>query len=1006
MGKRIASLFVVMVLWCTSVSFCAEAVMDYPTAQLRTTNEYDLNVCVGENVSIDFAPSYDDESEEAKWWRDNGRHYLQIRTANSSNDYNGYIKKFDANRYTWGETYYSDEIIETGWDFVAEAEPGQTSCNIGTLPLGRYIVIVVSDYGIQYGVIIAKYNVTVSETENVFDISPKSGKANRIVGKNKDGSNEYDYGTGDPFTFIVVTSTEVKQISICGDKQDETKWHEISYQYLRDVCDLKAVDNGEGTKTWTFILYINEPGDRTFMVQVDGKNTEMTAKVTVVAQNTLPEDEVPALPTEGGGFDEEEGTTGETQTKPVGAVEKLKDVFSKLGGSFSSVDEMVANIVDKVGSFFAGLFGKDNANIDEALPSAKILVLGIGESVGYRDGEQIEVPNPPYLKSDRTLIPLKLVANSFGATVEWEAETQTVIVKNQETVAKYVVGKKNYQVQGTYYVMNNGVIQPEYTDIEKTFAGVSETVWNKNEGTTFVPIKALCETVFGLYINYIDNIKSDQEGVLVIYSAESSIESDDYYTTLISPHVHQWVSNGAGKHSCSICGRTWKCEGNPCKKCGYMVLPDIPKGMSKSFVIDSRILSNLTNDQIYYAPAYKENHESAVYRALGWIGNNVYGDTHNEKLVYKRLLIEYFDNMNSSEKEENETIEAVQLLCKNIDSTISILKGLYDHLKPVTKLMDSATQAELKEICEMLEFLSSEKQNIFNMFKNYRQTPDFWLKKIDSINEQVGPLLKKHSSLSEKLSKSNKIQLTILGETTGKVLTTLDITVSVYECINTSQYNNQKDYITMKNNISNIQDNIYVLDAIINTTNNKSLKQAAKELKVVGTDCIEDIRNSIKKQFKEEVTINTSFVVIEKIAELVPYVKWFELSTEIANWIIPVGELSKYALEAYGLACMADSLADDITKYYSKYKQGNMYVFKDEKAQEAYRRFRNLAYMRIVGEKKVIQLHSLDDGIEPLLKELRKLLGTDAYQIIQESYVNIDRANAYINKYNLNINME
>ena len=44
------------------------------------------------------------------------------------------------------------------------------------------------------------------------------------------------------------------------------------------------------------------------------------------------------------------------------------------------------------------------------------------------NGEKITLDVPPQVVNDRTLVPARAVAESFGADVKWDGSTRTVII--------------------------------------------------------------------------------------------------------------------------------------------------------------------------------------------------------------------------------------------------------------------------------------------------------------------------------------------------------------------------------------------------------------------------------------------------------------------------------------------------------------------------------------------------------------------------------------------------
>ena len=53
----------------------------------------------------------------------------------------------------------------------------------------------------------------------------------------------------------------------------------------------------------------------------------------------------------------------------------------------------------------------------------------IGQKDFYVNGEQKTSEAAPYIKDDRTLLPVRAIAESFDLTVEWDDATRTVNVK-------------------------------------------------------------------------------------------------------------------------------------------------------------------------------------------------------------------------------------------------------------------------------------------------------------------------------------------------------------------------------------------------------------------------------------------------------------------------------------------------------------------------------------------------------------------------------------------------
>lgn len=114
------------------------------------------------------------------------------------------------------------------------------------------------------------------------------------------------------------------------------------------------------------------------------------------------------------------------------------------------------------------------------------------------NGERIEFPDQaPYVNSDnRTLIPVRFVAEELGAEVTWDNATRTATIKKDGITIKLPIGSKNMTV------IANGETRTVTMDTEAVITG----------NRTMVPIRFVAEAL-GAYVDY-----SDAFRVVGIYS--------------------------------------------------------------------------------------------------------------------------------------------------------------------------------------------------------------------------------------------------------------------------------------------------------------------------------------------------------------------------------------------------------------------------------------------------------------------------------------------------------
>jgi hypothetical protein len=58
------------------------------------------------------------------------------------------------------------------------------------------------------------------------------------------------------------------------------------------------------------------------------------------------------------------------------------------------------------------------------------LIIGVTEA--YVNGEKVSLDVPAEIVNARTVVPLRFISEAFGAAVEWEGETKSVVIFEEE----------------------------------------------------------------------------------------------------------------------------------------------------------------------------------------------------------------------------------------------------------------------------------------------------------------------------------------------------------------------------------------------------------------------------------------------------------------------------------------------------------------------------------------------------------------------------------------------
>ncbi len=130
----------------------------------------------------------------------------------------------------------------------------------------------------------------------------------------------------------------------------------------------------------------------------------------------------------------------------------------------------------------------------------------------YIDDEKVQYDydsGAPFIKENRTMVPLRRTMESYGAEVRWDDKMKTAVVVLHETTVCCPIGENNIYVNGTKIENETG----------------AEIV----NGRTYLPIRAVLEA-FGANVGYDGNVLIERpEQYRLIKSIESESGIRDYY---------------------------------------------------------------------------------------------------------------------------------------------------------------------------------------------------------------------------------------------------------------------------------------------------------------------------------------------------------------------------------------------------------------------------------------------------------------------------------------------
>lgn len=225
-----------------------------------------------------------------------------------------------------------------------------------------------------------------------------------------------------------------------------------------------------------FSEYVKESGNNKALESAPGSSSGTTQIVDVTAPTI-----VVSSPSNGSTVSIKWVTVSGTVTDDVG-VAKVLVSFSPADilpdGSFTGGCPVVegANTVKITAIDTAGNTSTVTINITYVPPAqtTTVLVLTVGSDVVTVDGKSTTIDAPPEIVSSRTFVPIRFIAETFGADVEWFASYQGISI----TLADIIIG---LQINNRTLVINGAVGQQ-----------LDAAPYIRN-GRTMVPLRAISE---------------------------------------------------------------------------------------------------------------------------------------------------------------------------------------------------------------------------------------------------------------------------------------------------------------------------------------------------------------------------------------------------------------------------------------------------------------------------------------------------------------------------------
>jgi len=119
----------------------------------------------------------------------------------------------------------------------------------------------------------------------------------------------------------------------------------------------------------------------------------------------------------------------------------------------------------------------DNTQTVTATRDGVVVVMRVGDPIITVAGNEITLDVPPQIVDDRTLVPARAVAESFGVNVDWNGETQTVVLATDEWLTESPLTDVDLVIQNCWilksgiimYITDNGRVPRSLMDMQDYF---------------------------------------------------------------------------------------------------------------------------------------------------------------------------------------------------------------------------------------------------------------------------------------------------------------------------------------------------------------------------------------------------------------------------------------------------------------------------------------------------------------------------------------------------------
>ncbi|MBQ8837597.1 MAG: copper amine oxidase N-terminal domain-containing protein [Clostridia bacterium] len=106
--------------------------------------------------------------------------------------------------------------------------------------------------------------------------------------------------------------------------------------------------------------------------------------------------------------------------------------------------------------------------VNESAATSTEVKMTIGQNVGYINGEAKTLDAAPIIRDSRTMLPVRFVAEAFGAEIGWDGATSTATVKTADVTIEITIGSTTAKVNGETVTLD----APAFIENSRTYMPV------------------------------------------------------------------------------------------------------------------------------------------------------------------------------------------------------------------------------------------------------------------------------------------------------------------------------------------------------------------------------------------------------------------------------------------------------------------------------------------------------------------------------------------------------